>query len=406
MPLPAELSDAVCCRNSVDRIFAVCCPAPRVRTDVGTKDGKMPDVSDTVVESKNGIRTHRGSPSGCFGLHIPESHNETQNSITMKKRTSKWLRIQAQRMALEKKGILKKKKKKKRRKISKPGNQGSAAIIAPSSDTGTLEGLLSSEHPVTTGLLCVVPGKEPLTAPKRKTIASSVGHWDNDSGISSDVSPSVSGRSSPCPNVSPAKLIALDCEMVGTGPGGRCSEVARCSLVNYYGEVVYDKYIKPCQPVVDYRTRWSGISKHHLVNAVPFKKARHEILQILKGKVVVGHALQNDFWALGFVPPKHLIRDTSHTHLLRQLSGLSGRGSVSLKKLAKVLLKRDIQIDQKGHNSVEDALAALDLYKLVEGPWEEEMMTKIQPLEDNFPFSPSHYLQDQYWPEEITECFE
>ncbi|NXQ67058.1 I20L2 protein, partial [Quiscalus mexicanus] len=34
----------------------------------------------------------------------------------------------------------------------------------------------------------------------------------------------------------PPKLVALDCEMVGTGPGGRTSALARCSIVTYEGD--------------------------------------------------------------------------------------------------------------------------------------------------------------------------
>ncbi|NXT16843.1 AEN nuclease, partial [Prunella fulvescens] len=34
----------------------------------------------------------------------------------------------------------------------------------------------------------------------------------------------------------PSKLVAMDCEMVGTGPGGRTSALARCSIVSYHGD--------------------------------------------------------------------------------------------------------------------------------------------------------------------------
>lgn len=101
--------------------------------------------------------------------------------------------------------------------------------------------------------------------------------WEVDSGFSSEISPAASGRSSPCVGIDHLNTVAMDCEMVGTGPGGRCSEVARCSIVNYYGSVIYDKYILPGQRVTDYRTRWSGIKKHHLAKAVPFEEAQNEV---------------------------------------------------------------------------------------------------------------------------------
>ncbi|NXT69003.1 I20L2 protein, partial [Chaetops frenatus] len=34
----------------------------------------------------------------------------------------------------------------------------------------------------------------------------------------------------------PPRLVAMDCEMVGTGPGGRTSALARCSIVTYEGD--------------------------------------------------------------------------------------------------------------------------------------------------------------------------
>lgn len=101
--------------------------------------------------------------------------------------------------------------------------------------------------------------------------------WEVDSGFSSEASPPASGRSSPCLTMCPTTVVAMDCEMVGTGLAGRTSELARCSLVDYHGNVLYDKYIRPCQAVTDYRTRWSGIQRHHFQNALPFPEARTEV---------------------------------------------------------------------------------------------------------------------------------
>lgn len=55
------------------------------------------------------------------------------------------------------------------------------------------------------------------------------------------------------------KALAMDCEMVGVGPKGEESIVARVSLVNQHGRCVYDKHVKPTQPVTDYRTAVSGV---------------------------------------------------------------------------------------------------------------------------------------------------
>ncbi|XP_036424293.1 apoptosis-enhancing nuclease [Colossoma macropomum] len=256
---------------------------------------------------------------------------------------------------------------------------------------------------------------QPVKAKRAKLTTHSVGtaktssllsdSWEVDSGFSSETSPPTSGRSSPCIGNNPSMLVAVDCEMVGTGPNGHCSELARCSILNYSGTVIYDKYIMPRNPVTNYRTQWSGIKEEHLKQALPYEEARKEILHVLKGKIIIGHALHNDFKVLGIAVPRSRTRDTSSLCLLRQLYG-TPQQCISLKKLAQNLLNRKIQVGRAGHCSVEDALAALDLYKLVEEEWEKSLQAHIQ----NSDFIPEptasleHYMQDQYWPESLTDC--
>ncbi|XP_072346656.1 interferon-stimulated 20 kDa exonuclease-like 2 [Scyliorhinus torazame] len=177
-----------------------------------------------------------------------------------------------------------------------------------------------------------------------------------------------SGPAAPPPrgSVRPYKYVALDCEMVGTGPGGKRSELARCSITGYDGDVLYDKYVLPQNPIVDYRTRWSGIRRQHMKTATPFQLAQKEILKILCGKIVIGHAIHNDFKALNYFHPPLMTRDTSRIPLLNQMAGFPEYEAVSLKRLTKALLQRDIQVGTHGHSSVEDACATMELYKLME----------------------------------------
>ncbi len=55
------------------------------------------------------------------------------------------------------------------------------------------------------------------------------------------------------------KAVAMDCEMVGVGPDGEESILARCSMVNQFGKCIYDKFVRPTERVTDYRTEVSGI---------------------------------------------------------------------------------------------------------------------------------------------------
>lgn len=58
-----------------------------------------------------------------------------------------------------------------------------------------------------------------------------------------------------------------------------------------------------------------------------------------------------------------------------------------------------LQVGRRGHCSVEDARAALDLYKLVEGEWEEQLQSTLAEQEALPTFAASnHYMQDEYWP--------
>ncbi|KAM4893444.1 apoptosis-enhancing nuclease [Sylvia borin] len=203
----------------------------------------------------------------------------------------------------------------------------------------------------------------------------------------------------------PGKYVAIDCEMVGTGPQGKLSELARCSVVSYDGDVIYDKYVQPELPIVDYRTRWSGITKQHMKNAIPFRAAQAEILNILKDKIVVGHAIHHDFQALKYFHPKDRTRDTSQSSVLKKRAGLPVRASASLKNLARFLLHKKIQVGCRGHSSVEDAQTAMELYRLVEVQWEKELAHSLPPRPPSPVTDPaadsSQYLDDQYWPTDL-----
>ena len=54
--------------------------------------------------------------------------------------------------------------------------------------------------------------------------------------------------------------------MVGVGPNGKESVLARVSIVNYHGAVQMDEYVRPKERVVDYRTEFSGIRPKDLAN--------------------------------------------------------------------------------------------------------------------------------------------
>lgn len=166
------------------------------------------------------------------------------------------------------------------------------------------------------------------------------------------------------------KHIAMDCEMVGIGDGTQ-SMIARVSIVNSHGDCIYDKYVIPREPVKDYRTKVSGIRPHNLESGEEFQIVQKEVAEILRGRVLIGHALKYDLDVLYLSHPRKHLRDTSRFKTFRSLS----KGNTpSLKKLAHELLGREIQTGE--HSSVEDAKAAMQLYVLYKNKWESEFYSK------------------------------
>ncbi|KAJ1652796.1 3'-5' exonuclease [Dispira simplex] len=152
--------------------------------------------------------------------------------------------------------------------------------------------------------------------------------------------------------------LAMDCEMVGVGPSGTESALARVSLVNFHGQVVLDEYVCPEEPVTDYRTAVSGISPHHLEGAPSFRAVQIAVSKITKDRVLVGHALDHDLKALLLTHPRHQVRDTAYHPRFRKL--VCGK-TPALKFLAHAYF--GITIQDGHHSSIEDAQVAMLTYR-------------------------------------------
>jgi RNA exonuclease 4 len=176
------------------------------------------------------------------------------------------------------------------------------------------------------------------------------------------------------------KYVALDCEMVGSGYRGKRSVLARVTIVDWNHNVLFDEYVKPEYPVTDYRTFVSGITPEILDQAqLDLHSCRQQVSEILKGRILVGHALKNDMRALGISHPWQMMRDTAKYEPFMKARFDDGiLWPQSLKTLSKNKLRRDIQVTGKAHCPVEDAVSAMDLYKVARHKWEQAMDYKIQ----------------------------
>lgn len=190
-------------------------------------------------------------------------------------------------------------------------------------------------------------------------------------GISSDESPP-----------GPGTPLGLDCEFVMVEredceitPDGRRTVVtparmalARVSLVRGAGEKLgvplIDDYVEAKEPVVDYLTRFSGVSAGDLdpgrspYTVRPLKTVYKKLLALVEaGVVFVGHGLKKDLRVLNFAVPAQQVVDT--VVLFRDPE----KRLLSLRFLVGTLLGSDIQTGgSDGHDSVEDALAAVRLF--------------------------------------------
>uniref|UniRef100_A0A8C4VU70 RNA exonuclease 5 n=1 Tax=Gopherus evgoodei TaxID=1825980 RepID=A0A8C4VU70_9SAUR len=164
------------------------------------------------------------------------------------------------------------------------------------------------------------------------------------------------------PRTDSSPLFGLDCEMCLTEKG---NEVTRVSLVDAEGRCIMDELIKPETQILNYLTRYSGITRKILL---PVKTKLPEIQDKLKkllprDAVLVGHSLNADLHALQMIHPS--VIDTSLLFARHK-----GR-RFKLKFLAKAVLGKEIQCENKvGHDPTEDAEAAIELlqYFIDQGP--------------------------------------
>ncbi|KAJ0178293.1 hypothetical protein K1T71_006116 [Dendrolimus kikuchii] len=159
------------------------------------------------------------------------------------------------------------------------------------------------------------------------------------------------------PVTSNSPLFGLDCEMCLTSAG---SELTRICLVNENHKTVYETFVKPYNSILDYLTRYSGVTRDSMHNVTKrLEDVQKELRDILPSDaILVGQSLNIDLHALKMMHP--YIIDTS---LIYNFTGDRNR-KPKLKSLAKEFLQEDIQIGNKGHSPIEDSLASLKLVQL------------------------------------------
>ncbi|KAJ7049934.1 ribonuclease H [Mycena amicta] len=191
------------------------------------------------------------------------------------------------------------------------------------------------------------------------------------------------------------KVYCVDCEMCLTEDG---KELTRVCLIEYFsGIVVYDQLVKPAKPVVDYLTKWSGITAAQLGPVTTtLAQVQDHILKLLSPPapnpfsataaasttphltpILIGHSLESDLNALKLCHP--LCIDTAllyHHPRGRPLKP-------GLAWLTRKWCGREIQArGEGGHDPEEDARACLELVKkkLDSGPGFGEYKTDYESI--------------------------
>lgn len=167
-------------------------------------------------------------------------------------------------------------------------------------------------------------------------------------------------------------LLAIDGEMCHTEAG---LEICRLTAVGWDEERVLDILIHPETPIVDYNTRFSGITEASFQqNGFPsgivpagltlqtftLQQVMTEVLPRVMGPqtILVGHSLENDLLMLRLDHSRILDTSIIYPHN----KGPPYR--MALRELSRVHLQQFLQESSDGHDSYEDCVACLRLLKI------------------------------------------
>ena len=152
------------------------------------------------------------------------------------------------------------------------------------------------------------------------------------------------------------KMFALDCEMCNTTVG---NELTRVTVVDFTGATCYESLVMPENPIVDYNTRFSGITAEDMEGVeVGIREVQAHLLTMFSAKdMLLGHSLESDLRALKLV--HSTVVDTSVVFPHK----MGPPYKRALRMLCQERLRRIIQDSVDGHDSKEDAVACLDLMK-------------------------------------------
>ncbi|KAM8939698.1 RNA exonuclease 1 homolog isoform 2-T2 [Pelodytes ibericus] len=149
-------------------------------------------------------------------------------------------------------------------------------------------------------------------------------------------------------------VYALDCEMCYTTQG---LELTRVTVINSQLKVVYDTFVLPDNRIVDYNTRFSGVTEEDMQNtSLTLRDVQAVLLSMFcSDTILIGHSLESDLFALKLIHSTVVDTAIIFPHRL----GLPYKRA--LRSLMADHLQRIIQDSVEGHDSSEDACSCMEL---------------------------------------------
>ncbi|KAI0076253.1 hypothetical protein K474DRAFT_1283001 [Panus rudis PR-1116 ss-1] len=175
----------------------------------------------------------------------------------------------------------------------------------------------------------------------------------------------------------PHKYIAAAAQVVHFNGLAKLPMIARVTIVDYRGDTILDTFVRPTQPVSDYRSAKTGIRPQHLAGAPEFADVQRHVAQLLSGKILVGYAIWDFLSVMGLCHPAIDTRDVALFMPFRKSLKFRSNVQVPLATLVRQLMGHHIGLH--GEVAIEEARAALDLFRSSEQVWEDIIKTGSWP---------------------------
>ncbi|KAN0009292.1 hypothetical protein ACTFIU_006571 [Dictyostelium citrinum] len=176
-----------------------------------------------------------------------------------------------------------------------------------------------------------------------------------------------------------SKFFSIDCKIIEIE--GNKGTLGKVCIANQNGQIVYEKIVKPMDKIVDFRTKFTGLTRDKVQReGTDFLQVQKEVEKILRHKILVGHDLVHDLKNLKLAHKKKLLRDATQ---FTKFFNPDTNSEDSLKSIAKREL--NFSPDNWEPSGKRDTIINVILYKQNHKEWETFINNKFygQPNDKN-----------------------